>query len=106
MSMAAILVLWTRPLEQTFIPQSHWGSIWNLTLIGLAVLEKIFENGGRTTDTGPWPYYKLTNEPKGSGELKSHVFSYLFLTSIAICVFINSDIFYDVLGSKATFRWS
>ena len=22
------------------------------------------------TDNGPWLYYKLTNEPKGSGELK------------------------------------
>ena len=37
---------------------------------GTAVLKKkIFENGGRT-DNGPWVYYKLTNEPKGSGELK------------------------------------
>ena len=24
----------------------------------------------RRTDDGPWLYYKLTNEPKGSGELK------------------------------------
>ena len=30
-----------------------------------------FENGGRTpTDTGASLYYKLTNQPKGSGELK------------------------------------
>ena len=64
-----ILVMWPRPCEQTFIPPSHWGSIWNLASIGQAVLEKIFENGGRT-DNGPWLYYKLTNEPKGSGELK------------------------------------
>ena len=33
---------------------------------------------GRTMDTGrtddrPWLYYKLTNEPKGSGELKTKV---------------------------------
>ena len=27
------------------------------------------ENGGRMDD-GPWLHYKLTNEPKGSGELK------------------------------------
>ena len=41
-------------------------------LIGPAVLEKkLFENGGRRTDVRPWLYYKLTNEPKGSGELKS-----------------------------------
>ena len=25
---------------------------------------------GRTDDDGPWLYYKLTNEPKISGELK------------------------------------
>ena len=42
------------------------------------VLEKkIFENGGRTddgrTDDGQWLYYKLTNEPKGSGELKKNI---------------------------------
>ena len=42
-----------------------------------AVLEKkIFKNGRRTTDgqrttdDGLWLYYKLTNEPKGSGEIK------------------------------------
>ena len=28
-------------------------------------------DNGRTDD-GPWLYYKLTNEPKGSGELKIH----------------------------------
>ena len=39
------------PREQSFVPPSHWGSIWNLALICPAVLEKkIFENGGRTTD--------------------------------------------------------
>ena len=29
--------------------------------------------------------------------LKSHMFTYVFLTSVAICVFIYSDIFYDML---------
>ena len=24
----------------------------------------------KMTDDGPWPYYKLTNESKGSGDLK------------------------------------
>ena len=24
-------------------------------------------------DKGPWLYYKLTNEPKGAGELKMYV---------------------------------
>ena len=71
MGVAAILVMWPRPREQTFVPPSHWGSIFTLASIGPAVLEKkIFENGGRRTDdNGPWLYYKLTNEPKGSGEL-------------------------------------
>ena len=36
--------------------------------------KKVFENGGRTdgqrADDGPWLYYKLTNEPKGSGLAK------------------------------------
>ena len=32
------------------------------------VLKKISENG-RRMDDGPWLYYKLTNKPKGSGEL-------------------------------------
>ena len=32
--------------------------------------------------------------------------SNVFLTEIAICVFINSDIFFDVLGSIATFKSS
>ena len=43
---------------------------------GPEVLEKkIFENGWWIDDSGQWidegtyPYYKLTNEPKGSGEL-------------------------------------
>ena len=64
MGVAAILVMSPRPCEQTLVPPSHWGSIWNLALIGQVVLEKkIFENGGQQTD------YKLTNEPKGSGEL-------------------------------------
>ena len=51
MGMSAILVMWPRPREQTFVPPSHWGSIWNLALISPAVLEKkIFEKCGRTDD--------------------------------------------------------
>ena len=74
MGVAAILVMWPAPREQTFVTSSRWGSIWNLVLTGPAVLEKkIFENGGRRTDDWPWPYYKLTNEPKGSGELISSI---------------------------------
>ena len=39
-------------------------------------------------------------------QIKSHEFSYVFLTSAAICIFINSDSFYDTLGSIATFKFS
>ena len=37
MGIAAILVMRTRPFEQTFTPLSHGGSIWNVASIGLAV---------------------------------------------------------------------
>ena len=51
MGMAAILVMWPRLREQTFVPPFHWGSKWNLAFIDQAVLEKkIFENGGRPTE--------------------------------------------------------
>ena len=49
MGVVAILVMWPRSHEQTFVPPSHWGSIWNLALIGKEVLEKLFKNGGQ------WP---------------------------------------------------
>ena len=77
MGLAAILVTCPRCSEKIFVPLTLRGSTWNLAPIGPAVLEKkIFENGGRTddngqrTDDGAYLYYKLTNEPKGSGELK------------------------------------
>ena len=78
MGMAAVLVIWPRPHEQTFIPPSHWGSIWNLALIGQAVLEKIL----KMVDDGSWLHYKLTNEPKGSGELTSKNSSQIFYLEI------------------------
>ena len=50
---------------------SSWSLLSFLLSIGPALLEKkIFENGGRTDGNGACLYYKLTNEPKGSGELK------------------------------------
>ena len=54
MGMAAILVMWPGPFEQTFVPASKGVSIWNLSLIGPVVSEeKMFENvDGRTTDNG------------------------------------------------------
>ena len=39
-------------------------------------------------------------------QIKSRVFSHVFLTSIAICVFMNSEIFFDTLGSIATLKVS
>ena len=73
--MAATLVMWPGPFEQTFVPPSHGGSIWNLTLIGQVVSEeKMFKECGRRrrTDNGACLYYKITYEqPKGSGELKT-----------------------------------
>ena len=63
MGMAAILVMWPGPFEQTFVPPSHGDSLWNLTLIGQAVSEeKMFKECGRQTKEA-YPSYKLTSEP-------------------------------------------
>ena len=40
MGMVAILVMWTGPFEQTFVPQSLRDSIWNLASISPVVSEK------------------------------------------------------------------
>ena len=58
MGVAAILVMWLRCREQTFVRDSTQ----NLALIGQADLEKMFERtDGRTvTDAGALEYYKLT----------------------------------------------
>ena len=72
MGMVAILVMWPRPFEQTFIPQPQGGSIWNLASIGLVVSEEMFENVGTLTymytyihtdirTTEVYLYYKLTS---------------------------------------------
>ena len=65
----AILVMWPRPREQTFVPPIQGGSIWNLASIGPSGFgeEDLWK---WWTDDGVCLYYKLTNEPKGSGELK------------------------------------
>ena len=70
---AANLVMWPGPFEQIFVPLSHGGAIWNLTLTGQAVsAEKMFKECGRRqrTDNEACLYYKLTYESKGSAELK------------------------------------
>ena len=70
------MVIWPRPLEQTYVPPPQGGSIWNLAPIGPVVSEKKFENVDTHTytqtyirTTEAYLYYKLTIEPKGSGEL-------------------------------------
>ena len=74
MGVAAILVMWPRPPEQTFVPPIHGGSTWNLALTGPVVLEKkMFENGGRRQRTEP--AYTISS-PKGSGELKTAAYSW------------------------------
>ena len=48
MGMAAILVMWPGPFEQTFVPPSHGDSVWNLASIGPVVSEEnMFKECGR-----------------------------------------------------------
>ena len=62
MGMAAILVMWPGAFDQTFVPQSYGGAIWNLTLTGQASSEeKMFKECGRQT-TEAHLSYKLTSE--------------------------------------------
>ena len=62
MGMPAILVMWPGRFEQTFVPPSRRGAVWNLTLIGQAVSEeKMFKECGRQTTEAYLPY-KLTSE--------------------------------------------
>ena len=49
MGMAAILVMWPGPFEQTSVPPFQGGSTWNLASIGPVVSEeKMFENVDNT----------------------------------------------------------
>ena len=73
MGIAAIQVTWPEWLEQTFFPSSQCGPTWNLA-DPVVSEKKMFENGGRQRSadgqmTEACLYYKLTHEPKGSGEL-------------------------------------
>ena len=67
MGMAAILVMWPGLFEQTFVPQSHGDSIWNLASTGPVVSEEKMFKCGRRTDrrrtTEAYLSYKLTKEP-------------------------------------------
>ena len=66
MGMAAILVMWPRSFDQTFIFPSQWGSMWNLTLTGPVISEeKPFGWRWRRRRTEACLSYKLTDEPLG-----------------------------------------
>ena len=75
-SMAAILVMWPGPFERTFFPHPVqapyeiwlWLAKWFLSRRYLKSVDD-----GRRMDNGACLYYKLTYDPKGSGELKKQV---------------------------------
>ena len=81
MGMTAILVIWPRHYEQTFVPLPLGGSTCNLVSVGPTVSEEmLFENvddanvdidADADTDGGKTTAYPI-NSPKafGSGELK------------------------------------
>ena len=76
MGVAAILVMWPKPFEQTFIPPSRGVSIWNMSSIGPVVTEeKMFENvDGGMTDTGVTGILLAHQWAFGSGELKIDIY--------------------------------
>ena len=63
MAMAAILVMWPRSGEQTFVPLNYSGSIWYLALIGPVVSEKKTDDEFpymslcKTVTTGVGPFF-------------------------------------------------
>ena len=80
MGMAAFLVRWLGLFEQTFVLPSQGGSTWNLASMGPVVSEeKMFENVDVRRTAEACLYYKLTSEPKGSGELIKCASFYLLL---------------------------
>ena len=66
MGMAAILVMWLGPFEQTFVPSSHRLAQWFLRRRCLKSVDD--DDGWRTTKA--YLSYKLTKWAFGSGELK------------------------------------
>ena len=56
MGVTAIFVMWPRCSTQTLVPSTHWGSIWNLALIGPVISEEkqfqvwTTDDDGRTDD--------------------------------------------------------
>ena len=68
MGMAAILVMWPGTFEQTFVPQSHRSSIWNLSFDWPSGFWG--EEFKEWTTTEAYLSYKLTKWAFGSRELK------------------------------------
>ena len=62
LGMAANLVMWPLPFEQTFVPPSQGGSTWNLASIGPVVSEEIFENVDTHTYGRQRPTYIILNQ--------------------------------------------
>ena len=65
MGMAAMLVMWPGPFEQTFVPSSHEDSIWNLASIGPVVSEMLKECGRQATDDKGLPILKFNIVNRG-----------------------------------------
>ena len=67
MGIAAILVMWPGPFEQTFVPTSHGDFIWFLASISPVVSgKKMFKECGRRMrgrTTEAYLSYKLSSEP-------------------------------------------
>ena len=61
-SRVAILVMWSGPVERTFIPPCKEGSTWNLASIGPVVSEeKMFENVDIHTHGRQRPSYTMSS---------------------------------------------
>ena len=87
----------------------HGGSIWSFTLIGQGVSEeKMFEECERRwTDNGASLYYKLTNEPKGSCELKKkRAYVWICINSIYFCPVNKHCTVYSHLGHVTWTVWT
>ena len=115
MGMAANLVMWPEPFEQTFVPQSHGGSIWNLASTGLVASGEDVLKCWRTTDdvrrkAEACLYCKLTSEPKVSGELIivvistfTHIAAYMNLIQLLFCCYCQKHSKKSTLISRIHF---
>ena len=65
----------------------------------------MMDDDGRWTDDGPWLYYKLTNEPKGSGEeaIFDHEGKHDRYILTPVCLDRDNFIAYDAMLRKQSF---